>query len=442
MDLPDFQNAKEWLQAFSEWSKKSKILTISILFIIVLMILGGIIWPIISTFIDQKPDSPKFLIANPFIQTVSTIVIEAENDSANSNRPLKIEFDGYAMKNAGKPIPDTNPQKWNFTLYDNDLPHEVLKEGTHEFRFGFYGEDFSKSSKIFITQKAHIAAVDIVKKEFPIFVDTEVQTVEVKSARELIEAIQPNRTIKLKAGTYNLSLAKHIGNNYVKWVKTYDGYEPIIHNLYNLTIVGEDDTKIVIKPRYSWVINFQYCRSIKIQNVTIGHINQGYCGGGVLSFTSSDDIQIENSILFGSGTYGMQIDKVDRLKFSRSTIKECSYGLVDIYQSANINFVDSVLDDTGKFNLISIHDSSEVKFNNCLITGNWTGDYLPYLISIGKDSRDIYIINSTITDNTIKKFVNHIDRLVLQGNVFENNSFSDFSDNELRIIGEMGTGAN
>jgi hypothetical protein len=435
MDLPDFQNAKEWLQSFRCWPKKIKILTISILVVVVSIILVFVTWPIIRSFIGQKPEPPRFLITNSILQATSTIYIEAESNSANSNRPLKIEYDGYVMKNAGTPIPDTNPQMWHFTLYDSDLPEGLLEEGTHKLRFGFLGENFSESSKIFISKKAHVAITDVVKTEFPSIVSTESQTIEVDSAREFIETIQSNRIIKLKAGTYNLSLATHVGNDYVKWVKTHDGYEPIIHNLCNLTIVGEENTKIVIEPQYSWVINFQYCRNITIQNVTMGHISNGYCTGGVLSFTSSDDIQIENSILFGSGTYGIQVDKVDRFKFLRSTIKNCTYGLIGIHHSANISFNDSVFENTGIFNLISIYEStSDVKFINCLITGNLTGDFSPYLIYIEKGSKEISIINSRITDNKIRKFVNQIDKLTMQDNVFANNIFSDFSDKELSII--------
>ncbi len=433
MDLPNFQNTKEWLRAFRGWPKKNKILTILILFVVVLIILVVFAWPIIYSLIGRKPEPPKFLIANPFVTGTSMIYVEAENNSANSNRSLKIEYDGHVIKNAGIPIPDTNPQMWHFTLYDSDLPKELLEEGTHELRLGFLGENFSESSRIFISKKAHVAITDVVKTEFPSIVSTESQTIEVDSAREFIEAIQPNRIIKLKAGTYNLSLATHVRNDYVKWVKTHDGYEPIIHNLCNLTIVGEENTKLVIEPQYSWVMNFQYCRNITIQNLTIGHISKGYCTGGVLSFTSSDDIQIENSILFGSGTFGIQIDEVDRLKFLRTTIKNCTYGLIRIHHSANINFDDSVFENTGKFNLISIYEStSDVKFINCLITGNWTGDFSPYLIFIEKgSSKEISIINSRITDNKTRKFVNQIDRLTVQDNIFSGNVFSDFSDEEL-----------
>ena len=193
MDLPDFQNAKEWLRAFRGGPKKSKILTISILLVVVPIILVVFTWPIIRSFIGQKSEPLRFLITNSFVQATSTIFIEAESNSANSNRPLKIEYDGYVMKNAGTPIPDTDPQMWRFTLYDGDLPEKVLEEGTHELRFGFLGENFSESSRIFISKKAHVAITDVVKPKFPSIVSTESQTIEVDSAREFIETIQPNR---------------------------------------------------------------------------------------------------------------------------------------------------------------------------------------------------------------------------------------------------------
>ncbi|MCD6394978.1 MAG: right-handed parallel beta-helix repeat-containing protein [Planctomycetes bacterium] len=435
MNLPDYENVTKWLRAFRARPKKSKILIISILSVVILIILVVCVLPNIRRFIGQTPESPRFLITNPFLKKTSTIYVEAESNSANSNSSLKIEYDGHVMKNAGIPIPDTNPQMWHFTLYDSGLPDELLGEGSHELRLAFLGESFSEISRIFISKKAHLAVTDVVKPKFPSLGNTEIQTIEVDSARAFIEAIQPNRIIKLKAGTYNLSLATHVGNGHVKWVKTYDGYEPIIHNLCNLTIVGEENTKLVIEPRYSWVLNFQYCRNIVIQNITIGHMSEGYCTGGVISFTSSGNILIENSIFFGSGTYGVQLDKVDRLRFLRSTIKNCTYGLIGIHHSANIIFDNSVFENTGRFDLISIHEStSNVNFINCLIAGNWTGDFAPYLINIEKGCEEISLINSRITDNKIRRFVNQIDDLAMQDNVFSNNAFSDFSDKELSVI--------
>ncbi|HUU19606.1 MAG TPA: right-handed parallel beta-helix repeat-containing protein [Sedimentisphaerales bacterium] len=198
-------------------------------------------------------------------------------------------------------------------------------------------------------------------------------------------------------------------------------------SIYNLTLVGETGSKVLINPRYAWVMSFQNSKNIKIDNVIIGHSVGGYCQGGVLSFVNSEDIEINNSVLFGCGTTGLQIDKVDHLRFLNSTIKDCTYNLLGIFNSTNICFEKSTFENTGKFNLIYISDFTyNVKFSNCIIRNNWNVNYEPYLIEIGEETANISLIGSKIIDNKTKKFINQIDRLTMADNTFLYNSFSDF----------------
>jgi len=92
MNLPDYENVTKWVRAFRARPKKSKILIISILSVVILIILVVCVLPNIRRFIGQTPESPRFLITNPFLKKTSTIYVEAESNSANSNSSLKIEY--------------------------------------------------------------------------------------------------------------------------------------------------------------------------------------------------------------------------------------------------------------------------------------------------------------------------------------------------------------
>ncbi len=435
MDLPNFQNAKEWWQAFKTWPPLYRILA-GIIIIALVYIL--VFRPNPTNFFKRETtkvsETPMFSVLNPNVRVGSEIVIIAENSAANFDRPLKVEYDGVVFSTGAIPFSGTKRrQHWYFRLSDKVLTEEMLKEGTHELRFSFFGDDFSNSSKkIIISKKTPAPFIDLPKLDTSTLEKAKVQTIEVHTARDFIKAINPNTVIKLAKGIYNLSIASQVKNKYVEWVDAYDGPEPLIHSVYNLTIVGETGSKILIDPKYAWVISFQNSKNIKIQNVIIGHNVSGFCEGGVLSFINSEDVEINNSVLFGCGTTGIQVDKVDHLKFSNSTVKDCTYNLIGIFNSTNIVFENSTFENTGQYNLISISDFTyNVKFSNCLIRGGWTGDYEPYLINIGEKAADIYLVDSKIIGNKTMKFVNQLDRLTMRNNVFLGNSFTDFSDDEL-----------
>jgi len=429
MDLPNFQNAKEWWQAVKKWPPLYRILAG---IIIIALVYIFVVRPNLTKFF--KRETPMFSIVNPNIRVGSEIVIVAENSAANFNRLLKVEYDGVVFPMGGFPISGNYPrQYWYFRLFDKGLPEEMLKEGTHGLRFSFFGDDFSNSSKkIVISKKTPAPFIDLPKLDTSTIEKAEVQTIEVHTSRDFIKAINPNTVIKLAKGIYNLSLASQVKNKYVEWVDAYDGPAPLIHSIYNLTIVGETGSKILINPRYAWVISFQNCKNVIIQNVIIGHNFGGFCEGGVLSFINSEDIEINSSVLFGCGTTGIQVDKVEHLKFLDSTIKDCTANLIGVFNSTNITFENSTFENTGQYNLISISDFTyNVNFSNCLIKNNCTGNYGPYLIDIEEKATDIYLVDSKIIGNKVTKFINQLDRLTMRNNVFSGNSFTDFSDDEL-----------
>ena len=433
MDLPDFQNAIKWWKAFKAWPLRYQILlVIAVVAIVCILVLG----PFLRIFFNEEPlnepERPMFLVTNPNVRMGSNTIIVAENSTADLNRALKIEYDGIVFPNAGIPVPRSKPQLWYFTIHDKELPEDMLKEGVHQLRFSFLGGDFSDSSKIIISKKAPAPFIDIAELDIPNLENAELQTIEVHTARDFIKAIKPNTIIKLVKATYNLSLASNVKSKYVEWSKVYDGFEPVIHSIYNVTIVGQPGSKILIEPKYAWVMSFQNSKNIKLENVIAGHAVAGSCLGGVFSFVNSEEIEVNNSFLFGCGTTGIQIDKVDYLKFSNSTIEDCSYDLVGIYNSTNIVFENSTFENTAGFNLISITDSTyNIIFSKCLIRNNENGKYFPYLIYIGEETGDISIVDSKITGNNTTKFINQIDRITMRDNTFLNNSFSDFSDEEL-----------
>ena len=209
----------------------------------------------------------------------------------------------------------------------------------------------------------------------------------------LVAAVGSNRDIFLEPGVYNLTAwIKNImqedpwktGNDHAGVENTYDGWEVQILNVRNLGIHAMNPeggkVEIVVEPRYSNVLSFFFCEYLTLDGLTLGHTpDKGYCQGAVLHFDNCGDIDLKNLDLYGCGTYGIAARNTYGLTMSDSVIRECSYGLLELYWTEatfkNVTFKDteavlSLLDATG----------SKLVFEKCVFENNtWDsyGGFLP-----------------------------------------------------------------
>jgi polygalacturonase len=91
-------------------------------------------------------------------------------------------------------------------------------------------------------------------------------------------------------------------------------------NLNNVEFRAEK-ARLLTKPRYAWVINFVDGEKIAIENVVLGHTEEGYCRGGVLRFENCKDVLVADTDLFGSGTYGLELVNCINVHFDNCTIR-------------------------------------------------------------------------------------------------------------------------
>jgi hypothetical protein len=246
----------------------------------------------------------------------------------------------------------------------------------------------------------------------------------VKNAEEFFKAIGSDRIIILQTAIYNLSEAAYTKNERVTWLETFDGLEPQISKVRNMSIKAEIDVKMLIEPRYSWVLRFDNCKNISIENFTMGHTAGGYCSGGVLRFSNSEDITLTKCILFGCGTEGLYLENVKKFNFIRSTIRECSYDLLSLINSQDVLFDYSIFTKTGQFELINITTCSNVVFSHCSITKNHNSTaYIMNLFNISGKCSGIEISNSTIKDNRVRSFANDENKIIQKNNKIRKNDF-------------------
>ena len=256
-------------------------------------------------------------------------------------------------------------------------------------------------------------------------VSTQAKTITVSDTKGLIDNISPNTTIILKAGDYDLLSPMIKTNPYVSFNKVYDGYELLISSADNLTIKAEDGATVNLKvnPRYANVITFMNCNNVNISGVVAGHTpNKGSCTGGVFKMISCNYMKVDNSILYGCGTMGLDLDRVNNLQFTNSTIKECTYGIMKTSNSKNLVFSNSKFYNNEQFDLINVQNSN-LKFDKCEISGNKIlSSFSKYLFNLDTYS-DVYITNSVIKNNLVPELYNRDGKLTYLNTNFENNDF-------------------
>jgi hypothetical protein len=248
--------------------------------------------------------------------------------------------------------------------------------------------------------------------------------VTVKNATELVKAIGPDRIIRLAPGRYDLTGMFIVKNRYIDWVDEYDGPCPVVKNVSNLSIIGQgsgvaDRAEIVISPSYGWVFSFETCSGIRISDLVLGHTKPGTCLGGVLRFARCDDVEIRSCELYGSGTYGLGLERTRRFSISDSVVRDCSYGLATVDRCEDLLFSSTTFKGTGEFDLISIVASTHVLFRDCEFSGN-RGESL---FSVDGETRDCVAAACRFLDNDIDHFSSGQAAPKLENPSFRGNKF-------------------
>ena len=206
-----------------------------------------------------------------------------------------------------------------------------------------------------------------------------VQTISVSNAREFIEALGSNRVIEMDyTGDYNLSewefsddLKLPAG---VRWSGVFDGAELVVNGVKNLKISGggPEGAKayITVNPRYAFVLNFENCSDVVLEDISAEHSEGGYCAGGVFSFTDSSRITVANVRMSGCGTEGLTLSNVSGMKVTDSSIVDCTYFIMTVTGGENIAFDDCMFMDNREFTLVNVSGTRNISFSNCYFNDN------------------------------------------------------------------------
>jgi len=108
-----------------------------------------------------RSEAPRFELVHPITRPDSGLVIRAQNEAANRNAPLDVEFSGLRFPAAARAIPNTKPQQWRFDCLAHNLPDTSLQDGPHLFRVGFTGETEMPPLRVLFSTQAPVVEAEI-----------------------------------------------------------------------------------------------------------------------------------------------------------------------------------------------------------------------------------------------------------------------------------------
>ena len=220
------------------------------------------------------------------------------------------------------------------------------------------------------------------------------QEITVSTTQEFIEALGSDRTVIIKDGC-TLNLSDELDNEQLfhrmgyLWRNDYyperdvaadtkvscdrfDGRQLDLVGVNNLTIRGAGkNCHIVVNPRYANVINLYRCRNIRLERLTMGHTEEGYCEGGVIYAENSQNITVANCDLYGCGTYGLEAWTCKKIAMESTVIHDCSYGIMQLLGVEDATFTDCDFVRCREFDLVGVRsDSKNILFKRCRFAQN------------------------------------------------------------------------
>ena len=153
---------------------------------------------------------------------------------------------------------------------------------------------------------------------------------------------------------------------------TNDGQQLVLRNIRGLTIRGKHNASIEVNPRYSFCLSFMDCEGCIVENLTIGHTEGGYCDGGVIGVTGGSRNHIFSCDLYGCGTYGVVARDTREFSLYKTTVHDCTYGIMELYSSEAVKFTQCDFFNNREYELITMRGCEYVEFDDCRFFANWS----------------------------------------------------------------------
>jgi hypothetical protein len=215
----------------------------------------------------------------------------------------------------------------------------------------------------------------------------ETLTLEVATVDQFVDAIGPNRVIRLAPGDYNLSKVREGSHEFMSIVPEFDGPQLVFHSLKNTELYcdGPEPAHLYVEPRYVFPLYLSRCESVRLRNLRFGHSPEpGSCVGGVVRIERSKTIDLNECDLYGCGTVGLVLEHAESVVVANSLIRDCNEGFA------------------------SIEDCRDVVLHHCTFRSNTVNS--GFLVT---SSDNIRIADTVIQDNAENEYLDAETPMVL-----------------------------
>lgn len=311
-------------------------------------------------------------------------------------------FDKSTVQDQGSSL------SWVVDLSGVERIRDIFKEN-EDYAFQFFF-DANNPSEIMTFRFVTTKPLGLISRDKEILL--------VKSPGDLASSLSSNQEIRLEPEEIILIISRAFpkSGEHTSWKNVHDGKELTISNIINTEISGGS---LLAEPRYAWLANFEDCHQVALRRMTLGHVEAGYCMGGVIRFSNCTNVTIDCCDLFGCGTYGIELISCRNVEIVESTIRDCSYGGVILRDVSGIVFRNCKFIGNDGFDLIQITDAFEdVTFQKCTFEHN---KGIGSVFSIeGVESRyGLFIHDCDFKENTYKQISNipdvvdsHFNRII------------------------------
>lgn len=199
------------------------------------------------------------------------------------------------------------------------------------------------------------------------------RAVHVGTTEELLGALGPDRVIVLEAGEYVLPGPSDDAEGDHSYTHKFEGL--VFLNLKNTTFrcEGEEPAVLLAEEIMLPVLTLKHSEGVTFENIRMGHVENDdmFCAGVVLACTGCKNLTLDSCGLFGCGGYGLDLNRVDGLRFQDSSVYDCKFLIVQAVRCTGLEFTDSEFRDNRLFSHgFSMTDCGTVRMTRCRAWGN------------------------------------------------------------------------
>jgi len=245
--------------------------------------------------------------------------------------------------------------------------------------------------------------------------------IRVATVEEFMRAIGPDRVIELVGpGPFDLGDEDLEDTEYVRWDPAQDGRTMTIHGVKDLTILARAEDKVAIHTPagYAFVLQFERCKRIVLEHLTLGHAPElGGCDRGVVGVIDSSHVNLLGCDLFGCGTEGLTMVNVTDCLIEGVTIRDCTYGMMSLTHCNRLFFRQTSLVNNQEYWGINFKHTRDVLLLGCSIEGNTSSDPLLKV----DESQNIKFAGGRITGNKAPALISDPEGIRFHDVVIEGN---------------------